>query len=209
MTMIEITLKRLSNTWNTNVPNTPLVTFNLSDHTLLGVICGLVGANYARPFNRNLQKYNAIFRKPWLSYPIYIAAFGCAYYGGIQLPGRLFPKLTYNKFEGVNHAYYTSSQDIVSKFRMFDTFEEDDTRSDIINYLTAYSNKPLTKTEMIDNIALNALKEFDLGKMFRIKRMGKDKDDIFWSFGKIHGLENIAFVDPKELEATGGNPVKI
>jgi hypothetical protein len=32
---------------------------------------------------------------------------------------------------------------------------------------------------------------------------------MFWSFGKIHGLENIAFADPKEVYETKGNPVKI
>jgi hypothetical protein len=62
---------------------------------------------------------------------------------------------------------------------------------------------------MIDNIALNALKEFDLGKMFQVKRAGKDKDDLFWSFGKVHGLENLAFANPEEVRATKGNPVKI
>ncbi len=45
--------------------------------------------------------------------------------------------------------------------------------------------------------------------MFQVKRQGKDKDDIFWSFGKIHGLENIAFADPLEVQETNGNPVKI
>jgi len=34
-------------------------------------------------------------------------------------------------------------------------------------------------------------------------------DELFWSFGKIHGLENIAFADDKELEATNGNPVSL
>jgi hypothetical protein len=32
--------------------------------------------------------------------------------------------------------------------------------------------------------------------MFQVKRSGKDRDPMFWSFGKIHGLENIAFADP-------------
>jgi hypothetical protein len=45
--------------------------------------------------------------------------------------------------------------------------------------------------------------------MFRIKRAGKDRDPMFWSFGKIHGLENIAFANEEELKATNGNPVKI
>jgi hypothetical protein len=45
--------------------------------------------------------------------------------------------------------------------------------------------------------------------MFRVKIQGKDHDELFWSFGKIHGLENIAFVDPEELKQTNGNPVAI
>jgi len=53
------------------------------------------------------------------------------------------------------------------------------------------------------------LKEFDLGKLFKVKRGGKDRDPVFWSFGKIHGLENIAFADPAEVRNTNGNPVKL
>ena len=32
---------------------------------------------------------------------------------------------------------------------------------------------------------------------------------MFWAFGKIHGLENIAFCDPKELATAAGNPYKL
>ena len=52
-------------------------------------------------------------------------------------------------------------------------------------------------------------KNADLSKVFRVKRSGADLDDMFWSFGKVHGLENIAFCDPAAVEATGGNPVKL
>ena len=82
-----------------------------------------MGAVYARPFQHTLENYNAIFRKPWMRVPIYAFAFGCAYYGGIQLPGRVFPKLTPHNYEGVNYSYYTSSQDMVAKFRLFETFD--------------------------------------------------------------------------------------
>jgi len=41
----------------------------------------------------------------------------------------------------------------------------------------------------------------------RIRRMGKDLDDIYWSIGKIHGLENIAYVDDNELLTRGGDPI--
>ena len=41
---------------------------------------------------------------------------------------------------------------------------------------------------------------------FQIKRRGKDKDDIFWTIGKVHGIENIAYCDYDEVMATGGDP---
>ena len=97
----------------------------------------------------------------------------------------------------------------MSKFRLFENFETFNSRDDIASYLTQYSTQPLTKNEMVDQLALAALKEFDFGKMFQIKRSGKDREPMFWSFGKIHGLENIAFADPAELKETNGNPVKI
>ena len=74
--------------------------------------------------------------------------------------------------------------------------ETQDSHNDVATYLSVYSTQPLTKNEMMDNLALHALKEFDLGKMFQVKRAGKDRDPMFWTFGKIHGLENIAFADP-------------
>ncbi len=43
----------------------------------------------------------------------------------------------------------------------------------------------------------------------RIRRMGKDLDDIYWSIGKIYGLENIAYVDDKELLSHVGDPIKL
>lgn len=56
---------------------------------------------------------------------------------------------------------------------------------------------------------MHALKEFDLGKLFQVKRNGKDRNNIYWQLGKIHGLENIAYADPEEVKAAKGNPVRI
>ena len=176
---------------------------------MIGLVCGTIGAVYTRPLQRHLEQYNAIFRKPWMRVPLYSVAFGCAFYGGMQLPAQVFPKFTPKKHEGVSHSYYTSSQDVVAKFRLFETCEQVDSRDDISTYLSVYSTQPLTKNEMMDNLALHALKEFDLGKLFKVKRGGKDRDPVFWSFGKIHGLENIAFADPAEVRNTNGNPVKL
>ena len=53
------------------------------------------------------------------------------------------------------------------------------------------------------------LQKRDIVSKFQVKRSGKDVDDYFWAMGKVHGLENIAFVDTEALLATEGNPVKI
>lgn len=84
----------------------------------------------------------------------------------------------------------------MSRFRLFETFDTPNPKGDIANYLTQYGTEPLTKSEMTKNLMIHALKEVDSSKLFRVARRGKDRDPFFWSFGKIHGLENIAFVDP-------------
>lgn len=164
---------------------------------------------YARPIQRNLEQYSALFRKPWMRIPIYAFAFSCAFYGGVQLPGRIFPKFTPRLNDGVSHAVYTSSQDLVARFRMFEKVEGVDTKGDISGYLGLYTTKPFSRGELVDKAMTVALEDVDISKLFRVKQNGKDRDPLFWSFGKIHGLENIAFADPKEIEATNGNPAKI
>jgi hypothetical protein len=61
----------------------------------------------------------------------------------------------------------------------------------------------------LDNFRAQLGKNVDLSKTYRVKRLGKDLDDLFWSYGKIHGLENLAFVDSEKLKTTNGNPVKL
>ena len=61
----------------------------------------------------------------------------------------------------------------------------------------------------MDNFRAQLGKNVDLSKMYRVKRLGKDLDDLFWSYGKIHGPENLAFVDSEKLKTTNGNPVKL
>ena len=72
-----------------------------------------------------------------------------------------------------------------------------------------YAKDPLTKPELVDQMMKNMLKKKNIVSKFQVKRSGKDEDDYFWAMGKIHGLENIAFVDTEALIATEGNPVKI
>ena len=72
-----------------------------------------------------------------------------------------------------------------------------------------YDKDPLSKPELLNQMVKRISEQEDLGKIFRIKRQGKDADDIFWNFGKVHGLENIAYCDPAAVEACEGNPVKL
>jgi hypothetical protein len=92
---------------------------------------------------------------------------------------------------------------------MFENIPTVDSGTDLLNYLSMYSTKPFTKAELLDKMMLKAMEDVDVTKLFRVKSNGRDRDPMFWSFGKIHGLENIAFADPNEIKETKGNPVKI
>ena len=65
----------------------------------------------------------------------------------------------------------------------------------MIAYLSRTGEQPITKDEMLSNIVTQIAEKKGLYDMMQVRRYGKDKDPIFWSFGKIHGLENIAFAD--------------
>jgi len=61
----------------------------------------------------------------------------------------------------------------------------------------------MTKKELKKHIATNAqLKDEEVhSKTKRIKRMGKDEDDVFWALGKVHGIENIVYLSEEQLES--------
>ena len=67
----------------------------------------------------------------------------------------------------------------------------------------------MSKPELLNQMVKRISEKEDLSKIFRIKRQGKDADDIFWSFGKVHGLENIAYCSNEDIAATKGNPMKL
>ena len=69
-----------------------------------------------------------------------------------------------------------------------------------------YDKDPLSKPQLLDHLVKRISEQTDLTEVFRVKRQGKDSNPIFWQFGKIHGLENIAFCDPAELSTVKGNP---
>jgi len=64
----------------------------------------------------------------------------------------------------------------------------------------------MTKSDLLDYTE-NRINGIPEGK--RIKRWGRDKNDVFWAIGKVHGLENIAFLSDEQLEEINGDPVKL
>lgn len=77
------------------------------------------------------------------------------------------------------------------------------------SYLDLYHSGPLTKAEILNRMQEGREVDPEFAKKFRIQRRGKDKDDIFWQIGKIHGLENIAFLTEEQLASVKGDPIKL
>jgi len=91
---------------------------------------------------------------------------------------------------------YLHNQDLISKFRIFDNpTAMADTRGEVDSYLNMYETGPLTKASMLQKMNNGQGVDPEFSKKFQIKRRGKDKDDLFWMFGKVHGLENVALAD--------------
>lgn len=72
-----------------------------------------------------------------------------------------------------------------------------------------YDKDPLSKPELVEHMFKRISQQTDLSKVFQIKRQGKDRSDVFWLLGKVHGLENIAFCDSDDLATVNGNPAKL
>jgi len=168
------------------------------------------------PIQRELSQANPLFRKAWMRYPLLIAAFGFTYHVSTMLPVKLFNKFSKN-YKGIDYDNKAQDQDLVSRFRVFDrdaeaqagNTEPSATEEEILNYLCIHSKDPLSKPELLDHMMKQAMKKTNLLEKFRVKRSGKDRNDTYWNFGKIHGLENIAYVKKEDLKDVAGNPVKL
>lgn len=167
-----------------------------------------------RPMQRELETSYALFRKAWMRYPMLIGVFFASYHIATMLPTRLFPKLlSFYSYKGVNTDYYTSEVDLVSRFRVFDRpaaqAEASQTEDEILDYLSMHAKEPLTKPELVEHLMKKVKNKVDIASKFKIKRSGKDENDTYFGFGKVHGLENIAYVDDEKLAKAGGNPVTL
>jgi hypothetical protein len=174
-----------------------------------GSACGAFAAYKMGPIQEVLEHGQGIFRKAWMRHPLRITAFAAGYYCGTQLPARLFRKFSPGQ-TGVSNDVYTSKFDYVSRFRIFeDVKPTPGSKEKLLDYLATYSADPLSEPELVDHLMEKITKDFDISELFQVKRVGKDADEIFYRFGKIHGLENIAFIDDEALESTNGNPVAL
>ena len=176
---------------------------------LWGLACGGLAAYKWMPIQKEMEASNALMRKRWMRYPLTAGVFATAYFAGLQLPVRFFQKATHRN-EGVSSDTYQGKHDLVGRFRIFENGNEPSSAEDkLLDHLSMYDKDPLSKPELLNHMIKSISKQTDLSQIFRIKRQGKDADPIFWQFGKIHGLENIAYCSPADLEATNGNPYKL
>jgi hypothetical protein len=133
-----------------------------------------------------------------------------------MLQTRIFPK--FHKYHwqpdgGIGEGIYLHNQDLIARFRFFENGgaeAQGDAQSDLKAYLDKYTSGPPTKAEMLNRIAEGQpIEESGLLDRYKIKRLGKDKDDVYWQLGKIHGIEYISWCTEEELQQTGGDPIKL
>lgn len=162
----------------------------------------LAGLFVQRRWMPHFASRSYIFRKPWIAPILPVAAFYCGYVGAIQLRGRRF------QGKDVNFERMTGENDIVSRFRNQDLGNREITPSQKVSQYLA-NTTAITRSELEKGVT-DILAQPDTSmKNKTIKRLQKDKDDIYWMFGRIHGLENIAHVDDAELAKVNGDPVKL
>jgi len=162
------------------------------------IFCGGVFAY--RPWGKiqsKLEEAHVLFRKPWMRFPLLTVAFCCGAYVGRQIPNRLH-RLSK---DGVTQEASMSRTDVVGRFRLFDKDASADAgvapiENSLYDYLNEYSEEPLTGDRLKER--LERMERVGRTNM-RIKRAGKDLNNMFWHFGKIHGLENIAFLSDEDL----------
>jgi hypothetical protein len=175
---------------------------------------GAVGAfavYKARPILNDMTMKYAIMRKAWMRFPVPAAIFLTAYHVATMFPNRAIRKLTYTPH--VTHDTYTGETDLVGKFRLFDSQQVASADASLHNYAASFSTEALTEPEIMKNLQ-DAAKKTSANQevkdsRWRVKRLGPDTNDHYWFYGKIHGLENIAYLSPEQVAACEGSPVKL
>lgn len=93
-----------------------------------------------------------MFRKAWMRFPVPIAIFSAAYTIGTMLPQRFGRKLSFDPT--VTHDTYTSSTDLVGRFRLFqnDAAADQSSERELAGFLSTYSTEALTEPEIIHRL---------------------------------------------------------
>jgi hypothetical protein len=157
--------------------------------------CGLFTAIYVhRKLTPLLQGRSLLFKKPWMVPIVPAVGFFCAYIGARELRAR--------RLMGRDGCFekMSGSTDIISRFRDLEEVLPNDFegKNSLVNYLSTFTGT--TKSDVYEYLS-----KYDPDKIANrpnriYRRADSDLDDLKYMFGKIHGLENIAFVDDKELE---------
>lgn len=106
----------------------------------------------------------------------------------------------------MNFEEYSLENDLVGKFRMGEGGTPESSKEQLLDYLSKNHQGPMTKSGLLE-YTQQQQNGIPLGK--RVKRMGRDKDDVFWAIGKVHGLENIAYLSDEQLAEIGNCPIKL
>lgn len=179
--------------------------------SMVGIAAGALAVYKTGPLRKECAQSYGLFRKAWMRYPAPIVVFAVGYTLATMVPQRLGRKLSWAP--RVTTDVYTSETDLVGRFRVFENHANANQTHEnhLAQYLATYSSDALTEPEIISKLDSEAQKLAKLKKAakYQIKRFGKDADDFFWTYGKIHGLENICFLSKEEIAACDNNPVKL
>jgi hypothetical protein len=174
---------------------------------LFGSAVGFFAVYKTGPIRKEMATSYGIMRKPWMRFPLPLAIFLFTYNVATQVPQRFGRKASVTP--SVTHDTYTGQNDLVGRFRLFDKDPVSSADQRLASYVSTYSTEALTEPEVLSSLSKVAEAHASVDKTMRVKRLGPDLDDNYWMFGKIHGLENIAYLTDEEVAACNGNPVAL
>jgi hypothetical protein len=136
-----------------------------------------------------IKKDIPLVQKSWVKLPVLAS--------GFWLGRVMYDKLVshYLNFEDMDVAH-TWERDLAAKYGLKDC------------PVNQTDEIPLTPYERMKRDYINRLNELNLEGEKQFKRLSKDKNDFYYLFGKIRNLENIVYLDKKELEDIK-NPVQL
>lgn len=162
---------------------------------------GIAGLYTHKKLSPLLKARTLLFRKPWMKPVLPAFAVYCGYIGARELRGRRFAgsNASFEKMSGAN--------DVLSRFREHQHTSDTEFKDHILRYLSTCA--PTSKDELREQMFILSKEENAKYRDKKVRRLGKDEDDLYWMIGKIHGLENIAFCDEEDIRRVVGNPVAL